>query len=252
MINSLGKLGLSGSFMGAVYQERMLHAVLTGEPIFSWRMSLPKESKKKQGKMSETSSDWLQDSFLSNIFNTQPAAFIKYNKAHSFGNELYSASLPPQKFVQQPILAVFVPESQTFPSIDMTIAQFDHKTQHAILYHCSVSVDLKHFATGLASSGHLPLNIVNDPPTLFRSKLATQQVISYRDTLLGHELVRNKVVTHRYAVFDDNATDLHHPTLPFDQLYWVLSAIDPKITSTKRQGAASSSGANSTSKKYKH
>jgi hypothetical protein len=220
MLRSLSALKLSGSFSGAVYQERVLHAVLVGDSI-SMRVVSPPYDRKTVTKKQKVNTDMI-------LNDATPAVFIKYCKTGEFSYPLYlgpASHRERESILQNPALAVFVAESQTFPSIDMTIAKFDHKTKRAILYHCSVSIDIKHFATSLDSKGHLPLDMTTDPPSLLRSEQARKQVIAYKAALLDHEMLQGMTVTHHYAVFDDNAVDLSQPgpTSPFYKQYYVLS-----------------------------
>ena len=94
------------------------------------------------------------------------------------------------------------------------------------MYHCSVSIDTLHFAKACTAeaSGHLPLKIDDDPPSLLRSDRSKKQVAAYCATLLEHEWVKGCTVEHHYAVFDDHATDLLSPTPTFkDTSYMILS-----------------------------
>jgi len=208
MLRALASLKLPGR----VFQETVLHALLRGERIYVTAV-VP----------STASSGWTfgdRDTFQ------QPALLVQYNRKDVLSQPLYvGPTLSPTelaKMMQNPTVVVFVPQSQTFPSIDFSVARIEGNT--ARLFHCSVSVDAKHFAASLKSKGgHLPLDMGCDPPGLFRSSAAADQVKQYKAALLGSQHLTDKTVQHCYAVFDDSATDLLKPTSPFKETYFRFS-----------------------------
>jgi hypothetical protein len=135
-----------------------------------------------------------------------------------------------EKMKQGPTLVAYVAESQTFPSIDLSIAIIHREKSEATLYHSSVSIDAKHFATSLRSkAGHLPLDmaLVDMSGALLRSERSKVQVAKYKNTVVAHRFLKGLNVTHYYAVFDDNADDLLKPTTTFVKQYWILSTEPP-------------------------
>jgi hypothetical protein len=138
---------------------------------------------------------------------------------------------------QKPPLLLFVAESQTFPSIDLSLAELDHGNKTAVIYHASVSIDTKHFSSQLKSkTGHLPLDMDTNPLSLLRSERAKKDMSAYKKALVGHTDLAEFSIEHRYAVFDDNAKDLLKPTPPFMKSFWILSTRGKSATLlTKKQ-----------------
>ena len=125
---------------------------------------------------------------------------------------------------ESPCLLVFLPESQTFPSSDWTLAHIDREAGTATLYHTSVSIDTKHFArTSRSKNGHLPLDMSASPPALLRSERSKSELAKYKQALLSHRLLQGFTIRNCYAVFDENAVDLVSPTPPFSEAFWVMS-----------------------------
>jgi hypothetical protein len=219
MLRSMSQLNLSGSYTGAVYQEEVMYACLTGKKISCALVSPPQaKCKNKAWKVGKSRT----------LFENQRALLVKHHKDGTVANPLYIG--PGISFQQRaeleerPPLLCFVAESQIFPSIDLSLAAIDHEKHEATLYHCSVSINTRHFAPSLVSKGHLPLDMSTDPPSLLRSKEAKRQVKEYGMCVIDL-LKRWKVehVKHHYAVFDPHAKDLCQPTFPFDKPYFCLS-----------------------------
>jgi hypothetical protein len=228
MLRSLAALNLSGSYTGAVYQAQVLHAFLAGEGIYITAVTPPTGKGAQSGSKKTKAVAWASGEPSSVTWKDQRAVFVKYKKNGKLGDPLYTGpDIPGQQrseLLHQPTLVVFVAESQTFPSIDLSIAIFNRKDKTVVLYHSSVSIDAKHFAPSLKSkAGHLPLDITVNPPALLRSQRAKTQLANYKTAVLTHSLLKDMAIEHRYAVFDDSARDLLQPTPPFDQPYWIMS-----------------------------
>jgi hypothetical protein len=179
----------SGSFHGAVYQQYVLHMLLSGNPI--------------QRQIVERCSDgsWKCGESKNDIFDKTPALLIKYKMDGGFSNPVLIKDFldPADGMVvkHDHKVVVFVAESQIFPSIDYSIASFDNHNKTVELLHTSVSIAAKHFAPYASShNGHLPLNMTNDPPTILRSRLATKQMADYKVALLRHDFLNGFTVTY--------------------------------------------------------
>lgn len=215
MLGEMARLHPSGSFRGAVYQEQVLNHLLTGATVYAREVLCDGEGGYSYGEQVP--------------LNRDPALFHQYSSTGEIKPSLYLGPFvaPRRKarIEQNPQIWVYFAESQTFPSIDLTIAVMVAKN-HVQLCHCSISVERKHFSTTLLSNkGHLPLDIRSEPPRLLRSERAKREMRAYRDAILRHPLLtaNNLQIDHIYGVFDDHASDLLTPTTGYQATYWHLS-----------------------------
>jgi hypothetical protein len=225
MLRALAGLKLTGSCTGAVYQEQMEYALLSGQSIYVTEALPPEDTKEKKKK--GPSDEWHFGATVTK-WGDSGAWRIKYAKNKTLGQGVYvgpilsDANLAALK--QKPPSLLFVAESQTFPSIDLSLAELDHDQKAAVIYHASISIDKKHFSSQLKSkNNHLPLDMDANPLMLLRSKRSKDEVAAYKSALLAHKDLEEFTIEHRYAVFDDNARDLLKPTPPFKKPFWVLS-----------------------------
>lgn len=182
--------------------------------------------KKKTKKTPEATKPWTENE--SEVMFVSPAQMVTFDGEGLGEPQSYAPQLGGLVHQTSNDLFLFVPQSQTFPSIDMSIAQIVRKkakkgetkgaVDHVDLYHVSVSISPQHFATfdgaAWSKAGHLPLDLSATPPTILRSPKAQAQLKAFRDALEAFPEFAKATLNHYYAVVDDKATDLGSlPTL---------------------------------------